>query len=230
MVTSIGLANVMWVLLLANWLFEGRWSEKWQMTRQSRLLQAVVALFLLHVVGLLWCSNLPAGFHVVERELPLLVVPLVVLTTRPPQGRVRQTILGIYVATVFVVTIIGLIRWITIPDLPYRDIIPFISHIRFALNVCLAIFLVVFSVQRSVFTKHITQSTLLFLLLLWFLFFLFLLRSYTAFIVLIVASLVVIFHLRRKWLWLTLWLAVMGVMCTMVTLGIREYYRIFRER
>lgn len=217
MVTSIGMSNVVWPMLLANWVFEGRWREKWQMARSSRLLQAVAVLFLLHAVGLMWTSNLPSGLHVMERLLPWLAVPLVVLTTPPPEGRARNTILGLYVGTVFVVTVIGLIRWFTIPALPYRDIVPFISHIRFALNVCLVLFIVgSWTLKR----RHFAGI----LLVLWFLAFLFLLRSYTAFVVLLIASLVVVFHLRRRWLWFAVWLAVVGGIAAYVTVEYRNYY------
>ena len=191
MVTSIGMSNVVWPLLFANWVFEGRWREKWQMARTSRLLQAVVVFFLLHAVGLLWTSNMEVGLHVMERLLPWLAVPLVVLTTPPPEGRARSTILGLYVGTVFVVTVIGLVRWLTIPDLPYRDIVPFISHIRFSLNVCLVLLIVG---RWTMDRRHLVGI----LPMLWFIAFLLLLRSYTAFAVLLVASLVVVLHLRRR--------------------------------
>ena len=219
MVTSIGISNVVWPLLLANWVLEGRWREKWQMARGSRLLQAVAVLFLLHAVGLLWTTNLPAGFHVMERLLPWLAVPLVVLTSQPPEGRARTTILSLYVGTVFAVTVIGLVRWLTLPDLPYRDIVPFISHIRFALNVCMVIFIVgKWAMER----RHPVGIVLI----LWFLAILFLLRSYTAFAVLLAASLVVILHLRRRWVWLAVWIAVAGGIVTYVALEHHSYYRL----
>lgn len=232
MVTSIGMSNVVWPLLLANWVFEGRWREKWQMARESRLLQAVVVFFLLHVVGLLWTSNMPAGLHVVERLLPWLAVPLVILTTQPPQGRARRTILSLYVGTVFVVTVIGLVRWLTIPDLPYRDIVPFISHIRFALNVCMVLFIVCSGecVVGSTCSHKLStlRSPLSALLVLWFFAILLLLRSYTAFVVLLVASLVVVVlsRSRTRWLRLALWLAVVGSLAAYVTVEYNNYYRL----
>ena len=85
MVTTVGLSNVVWPLLLANWLFEGRWREKWQMARESRLLLAIAVLFLMHVLGLLWTSDMKPGLHIVERMLPFMAVPLVVLTTPSPE-------------------------------------------------------------------------------------------------------------------------------------------------
>lgn len=229
MVTSVGMANVVWVLLLANWLLEGRWHEKWQMARESRLLHATMAFFLLHVVGLLWTTDTAAGFHTVERLLPWLAVPLVVLTTRPPQGRVRHTILALYVGTVVVVTVIGLVRWLTIPDLPYRDIVPYISHIRFALNCCMVIFFLLFPdiTPRMGEGNRCPwwENALRVLLIAWMVAFLLLLRSYTALVVLAIAPLAMLFFLRHKWIWLTLWLAAVGVIASVVTMGIRDYYR-----
>ena len=227
MVTSIGMSNVVWPLLLANWVLEGNWGEKWRMARESRLLQAVVALFLLHAVGLLWTSDMGAGLHVMERLLPWLAVPLVVLTTPPPEGRARRTILSLYIGTVFVVTVIGLVRWLTIPDMPYRDIVPFISHIRFALNVCMAIFLLVVSLGRRHLACNLSSVRWVagIALVLWFLAFLLLLRSYTAFAVLLVASLVIVLHQRRRWLWLAVWLAVVGGIAAYVASEYHAYYR-----
>lgn len=226
MVTSIGMSNVVWPLMLANWVLEGGWHEKWQRARQSRLLQAVVAFFLLHVIGLLWTTDLATGLHVIERLLPWVAVPLVVLTTPPPEGRARTTILSLYVGTVFVVTVIGLVRWLSIPDLPYRDIVPFISHIRFSLNLCVVLFLIIASFGRRHRAGRMPMVHWIvgIALIVWFLVFLFLLRSYTAFAVLLVASLVVTLHLRHRWGWLAAWLIVVGSIATFVTVEYRSYY------
>ena len=113
MVTSVWASNLMWVLLGVNWLFEGRWREKWQMARQSRLLQAFVALYLLYLVGMLWTDNIAHGWTILQVKLPLLVVPLVVLTSRPLVGRARCLVLAGYAATVLVVSVIATVRLVT---------------------------------------------------------------------------------------------------------------------
>ena len=104
MVTSVWASNLVWVLMGANWLLEGRWREKWQMAKESRLLQAFVALYLLLLVGMLWTSNQPAGWSVLQVKLPLLCVPLVVLTTRPVTGMARRMTLFVYALAVTVVS------------------------------------------------------------------------------------------------------------------------------
>ena len=93
MVCSTWAANLMWVLLGANWVFEWRWREKWQMARSSRVLQAYLAFWLILLVGMLWTSNAGAGLSLLQVKLPLLVVPLVLLTTPALKGRPRRTVL-----------------------------------------------------------------------------------------------------------------------------------------
>lgn len=226
MVTSIWASNLMWVLLLANWVLEGRWAEKWQVARQSRLLHAVVALFVLNVVGLLWTDNLAQGLSAIQLLLPWLFVPLVVLTTRPPVGRVRDTILFLYAGTVVVVSFIGLVRWLTIPDLPYRDLVPYVSHIRFSLNCCMVLFLSASALHRvggrAVAAKRIGLA----LLMVWMVAFLLLQRSYTAFAVLTAASLAAILWRRRHWLWLAAWLAAVGGAVAYVAVQYHDYHHL----
>lgn len=233
MVTTVGLSNVVWPLLFANWVFEGRWTEKWRMARESRLLQAFAVLFLMHVVGLLWTADLATGLDDIVDMLPLMAVPLVVLTTPAPEGNTRRFILDFYGGTVFVVTVIGFIRWLTIPDLPHREIITYIRHIRFSLNICLVIFLLA---HQSFKTRNLKLKALHWLLILWFLFFLLLLQSYTAFAILAVASLVAILislnshnsptRKKRSLSWLVVWCAAAGLVVLLLFLGCRSYYRL----
>lgn len=225
MVTSVALSNIVWVLLLANWVLEGRWHQKWQMARESRLLQAIAILFLLHLIGMLWTENHATGWHIVQRVFPLMAVPLVILTTPPPAGHARKVLLWIYTATVFVVSVIGLMRWLTIPDLPYRLIVPFVSHIRFSLNCCMVIFLLSSKELKNAKERSGWMPTFgRCLLVVWFLFFLLLLRSYTAFVVLAVVSLTLILIYRRRWQWLSLWILVMIMAGIVLGMVCHSYY------
>jgi hypothetical protein len=42
------------ILLLANWLFEGRWRQKWEALRQNALFWLLVLVFFAHAAGLLY--------------------------------------------------------------------------------------------------------------------------------------------------------------------------------
>lgn len=190
--TSNFVMNLAWVLLLVLWLSDPHWHDKWARFRHNRLLQAFVVLLVVHLVAMLWSSNLAYGFRDLVAKLPFFVVPLVVLSSPPLQQRERRPVLAAYLATLFVVTVIGWVRFFSMPGLPYRDIVPYISHIRFALNLCLAVCLVAYLLLRR------RRAVWLYLLggayVLWMLLFLALIQSYSAFVIL---SLLVLLTLVR---------------------------------
>lgn len=228
MVCSVWAANLVWILMLLNWLLEGRWREKWQMARESTLLQAFVGLYLLYVVGMLWTSNFSHGLAALQVRLPLLVVPLIMLTTKPVTGRARRYALALYVTTVLVVSVIGFVRLMTIPDLPYRDAVPYISHIRFALNCCMVVFLASLVKLDRLDKLGILGIIGRGLLVLWMLFFLVLIHSYTGFAVLAAVSLVIVLS-RRRWLLTAVWVVVMGAAAFAVGYEAKSYYRLIPQ-
>lgn len=208
---------------------------KWQRARQSRLLQAFVLFYLLHIVGLLWSGDLLYGLDDLRKKLPLLVLPLVVLTTEAPSRREKDVVMGVYVAAVAVASLIGLVRWLTIDDLAYRDIIPFISHIRFSLNLSFCICLMAVCLWREYATRcRVWVMVSAALLALWFLFFLLLLQSFTGVVALytgVLAALVVWWRdggaQRRTRVWLVAgWLAVLAAATGVVWYYVDSYFRL----
>lgn len=224
MVTSTWASNLVWVLLGANWVLEGRWREKWQMARESRLLQAFVVFYLLMLVGMLWTEHVGNGFAMLQVRLPLLVVPLVVLTSRPIVGRARRVVLALYAGTVLVVSAISLVRLYTIPDLPYRDAVPYISHIRFALNCCMVIYLLCGEATRQ-WSRRWPLALVCLLPTAYLLFFLLKIHSYTAVAVLAAVSIAVLLVYYRRWPLLAAWLLVAGTLTVLVVHEVKAYYR-----
>lgn len=221
MVTSVWAANLVWVLLLANWVLEGRWREKWQMARESRLLQAWVALYAVLMLGMAWTQNVGHGIDVLRVKLPMLVVPVVMLTTKPLEGQARRTVLWLYASTVLVVSLIGLARLLTIADLPYRDAVPFISHIRFALNCCMVIYICMGALMRL----HSPWRWVALPVALWMLAFVTMLHSYTALAVLAVVSLATLLVYYRKWWLVWTWVTVAVAAATVLACEVHSYYR-----
>ena len=237
MVTSVWASNLIWTLLGLNWVLEGDWRAKWQRARESRLLQAILVLLLMHIVGLLWTTDMATGMMMLQIKLPLLVVPLVVLTSRPLTGRPREGVLWFYALAVFVVSIIGTVRLLTIPDLPYRDAVPYLSHIRFALNCCMVIYLAsgrLFDRQKLRRNKIDLLTRIgAILLILWLMTFLVMLHSFTAFAVLAVVSLLIlavapkqVMPLKRRLSLILLWLLLVGSAAIIVAREVHAYYRL----
>ena len=224
------------ILLAVNWLLE--WDMKYKFTRNGKLrenplLTAFLVLMGVHLLWLVPTQDLQFGLDDIFKKLPLLAIPLVVLTSRPLNKQQTTFVFLFFTTTVFVATIIGRVRMATIPDLPYRDIIPYISHIRFSLNVCLAIVLSVwFIIQRY---KRLVGKTgkpgikaslgdwltwLITIIIISFLDFLFQLRSYTGLAILFVTSAIILIAFWKRITSKGLKISATTLMCAAIVAGI----------
>ena len=195
MTTSVFATNLLWVLLLANWVVEWNWKEKFSQFRQYHLLHAFLVMASVHLVWLLGTSNLSYGLFDLQKKLPLLAIPLVVLTSKPLGRKELFPVAAAYCLTVITVSFVALGRYLTIPDLPYRNLVPHISHIRFSLNVCLVVFIILYAMFRH---RRPWLYAVGIAVILWFLFFLMLIHSYTAYIILVVTSVVLLIAYGRR--------------------------------
>lgn len=234
-VCSNFMMNLAWTLLLVNWIFERGFRRKFSDFRSNGLLHLAILYFLLSALSLAWTSDLPRGLDALRQVLPILVVPLVVLTSKPLTALQWRIVVTGYVGTLFVVSVVGFVRWLSIPDLPYRLIVPFISHIRFSINLVFAICLLLFSFLKALDRRTLLSTPFLsafsLLLALWFLFFLFLLQSYTGIILLLVTGIVsVLFFWRRlqtrplRWFLLLASLLSVAALSGLVAYYVNDYY------
>lgn len=190
----------------------------------SPLLTAFLVLMAVHLLWLIGTANMPYGLDDIFKKLPLLAIPLVVLTSSPLNRKQLHLLFFFYIGTIFVATIIGLIRHFTIPDLPYRDTVPFISHIRFSLNICIAIVLLLLRCYNTSGSAKTLSRFLLLALILWFLGFLLLLRSYTAFIILFVTAIIMLFVYWRRLGKIRAWALTGMVTMTLAIIAISIYF------
>ena len=231
--TSNFVMNMAWVFLGVNWLVEGGFKSKFSNFHTNYLLQAFFVLMAVHLLWLIPSSNMAYGLNDIRQKLPLLVVPLVVLTSKPLQPKEQHWIFLCYLTSLTVVSVIGLVRYYTIPNLPYRDVIPYISHIRFSLNLCLASILLLYAIWRHRSSPHhyVFSFVAVFFLLL-FVFLLFpVLRSYTALVtfILLFGVLFIVFwnrfNTRIRWAAILLVLLAVGGSALTYCSVSRHYYR-----
>ena len=223
MVSSVWLANLAWVLIGINWLAGGRWAEKWQRAKQSRPLHAVLAFCGLLLAGMLWTADTANGWSIMQVKLPLAVLPLVLLTSPPLPDRPRRAVAAVYVAAVTAVSIVAMIRMATIADLPYRQAVPHVSHIRFALNCCMVVYLAAGQLQRKEAPPALKAG--MGLLAVWMVAVVMRLHSYTALGILAVVSIAVPLATRRWWA-VALWLLAAGAVAAVAGNEVRRYYRL----
>ena len=236
MTTSVFFTNMAWVFLFANWVFEWNpvsgltfWREKFSDFYQNRPLHLILAVAAVALFWSLGTRDLPHTLYVLQIGLPFMAIPLVVLTSKPLSRRELFCVAACYVAGVFAMTVVGFVRYLTLPDLPYRDIVPHISTIRFGLNLCFCIVLLVAGAWGDSGTSSTSWTSIARLggglLSLWFLFFIFLTHAYTSIIILLVLALVMPLVGWRRLTPKVRWLALSaGVAAWLVIGGATLYY------
>ncbi len=183
---SIFTVTLSQILLLANWLIEGRYREKWLRFRQNPAIGILLSLYLLHAIGLLWSADGAHSSLDMRVKLSLFVLPLIIGTSQSLQRSQVDRILLFFTLAVFassMASVLALIGWLPVQVEGYRDLSLFMSHIRFSLMVVLSILIVVWYlfIQRSSLSRY--EKVWYLLGLVWFPIFLILLKSLSGIVI-----------------------------------------------
>lgn len=127
-------------ILLGNWLLEGKFKLKWQLLKENYLFWILSAVFLIHVIGLFYTSDLGAGWNDVRTKIPLMYLPLIYFTTAPLRKNEFHYLLQFFIAGTFIN-----ISWcffyskVLHHTEEVRNVSRFMSHIRLGFLIDLAI-------------------------------------------------------------------------------------------
>jgi hypothetical protein len=177
------------LLLAANFLLEGRYYERWKKLISSPLLIALTSVYLVHVIGLLWTNDYAFAFKDLRVKLPLLLYPIVLALSDPLKRKEFLLLTGLFAATVILTSFISTYEYLQIRDQPnidFRSISLFTSHIRYALMVCLAyLFLLHLAWNED---ENIGARLSYTLLAVWLSVFVFILQSMTGIVIWLLCS------------------------------------------
>jgi hypothetical protein len=175
--TSNFLMSVSQMMMGVAWLWQGNFRQRIAGLLRSRAVWVLFSLFLLHMLGLLYTSDFSYALKDLRTKLPILLIPFMMVTMPLPSERQFSLIIWVYTLTVLTAGLIGIYNARLLEAVDYRQYTIGISHIRFGLNVCLAIFLLGFEVitHRNKFLR-ITG----FILLAWFIVYLIFFGAITA--------------------------------------------------
>lgn len=76
------ISTVLIIVLAVFWALEGGWKERFRFLAQHKVYLIVPLFFLLHLLSLLYSSNLSVGFKKIETLLSLLLIPIMLPTFR----------------------------------------------------------------------------------------------------------------------------------------------------
>jgi hypothetical protein len=169
--------------LFINWVLELDFKLKWENIKNYKYLPIIFsAVFLIELIWLPISRDLITGLNVLRIKLPLLLIPIIIGTTKQFSKKENKIIiitffLGILVST-FLVFLVDL-GWLnTKKDSgTIRDISIFMSHIRYSILLSFATILILFLVINKK-----KNRILLMLFFIWIVFIVFKLATITAII------------------------------------------------
>lgn len=157
----------------------------------NKIAVVMVSMYLMHFIGLIYTSDFQYAFKDLRIKLPLLVFPLILSSMKPLNRKQFDTVLWFFISSVFFVTILAAIKFISCDFVDVRELSIFVSHIRLSLCIVFSIFILgYYFVKRNY--SIIIKSIVIFLIL-WFLWIIMILESFIG--LLIIATLCVILSL-----------------------------------
>ncbi len=173
-------------VLLGNWIIEGDFKRKRQIIKTSKLLWVLCSFYALHLIGLFYTSDFNYALNDLRIKLPLLWFPLLFATSKPLEKKEIDTLLNVFIASVFTASIVSMFVLLgytkrKVSDI--RDISIFNSHIRFALMIVLSICALLYNYFKTEKALHYILKAVL---ALWFIVFLCIMESLTGLIILVV--------------------------------------------
>ena len=177
--------------LVVNWLLEGGYRFRRVTSKSALPLFVFVGIYGVALLGLIFTTDFSWAFHDLRIKLPLLLLPLVFFFSDRISDKELRVVLLALVGGVLVGSVASMLAlWGLIPVEinSSRSISLFISHIRFALLVCLAIAGLIYLFFRNFHTLSFWLRVVGIALTGWFYVYIFILQSETGMIILILLT------------------------------------------
>lgn len=186
------------IVMICNWVLEGRLKQRFASLYKNKVALIVCSLLLIHFIGLVYTTDYNYAFKDIRIKLPLLVLPLIIATSVPLTQKTYDIVLKLLVGSVLIGTGVSILVLLGIwphkvNDM--RDISIFISHIRFALIICVSIFISFYFVLKS---SSITHKTAWLIIIVWLAVFLIIMESLTGIGVLSIAIVILVIYTALK--------------------------------
>ena len=125
--------------MLIAWIFDIRILDKVKVFFRSKAALAFTSIYFLHIVGLLYTSNFDYALFDLRTKLPLLIFPMIMVSSPPLSTKELRNFLLLFSATATAAISYSLYLFSVQSLGDFRQAFPFISHIRLSLEVLIAI-------------------------------------------------------------------------------------------
>ena len=181
---SIFLVSVGTFVLAGNWLLEGQYKKRLKKFFTNPLSLTLISVFVVFSVGTIWSQNVEYSFRDLRVKLPLLLMPLLLFTSKLPSKKQQQNILFLFVLACVVGTIFGAGRYFELWGgelINKRQVSVFISHIRFGLMLTFSFFILAYFLYAKWNEWSVAEKVICLLTMAWILWFLIILEAFTAY-------------------------------------------------
>lgn len=184
--------SVSQMMLGMAWLLMGDYKNRIKLFLNNKVAIAIVSIYLLHLIGLFYTSNFNYALKDLRVKLPLFILPFMFASFPRLTGKQINLYIYLFSAAIIAGTFISFYRYVSGNVSDYRDLSPFISHIRFSLLVCLSAFLMYYQAWEE---KNFRLRILQLASAIWLSFMLFILQSATSLIIFFATAFIVVFYL-----------------------------------
>ncbi len=188
-------------ILIVNWIFEEKFKTRMQMIWGRKSLVLFLSIFLIHIIWLIPTRDFSFALNDLKIKLPLLILPLVLATSRRLRENEIKFILLSFCGGLIIHSFFSISRLTTITTVPmadFRDLSVFISHIRLSLLISLAIFSLFYLLITRTFQWQRILRNCLWVSLTWLVIYLLVLQSVTGIIVFIITGIFFILRFYNK--------------------------------
>ncbi len=202
---SPALMSIGQAVLVLNWIAEAQFATKWQSIKNNYFLLSFLAIFAIHILGLLYTTNYDYAIKDIKIKLPLLIFPIILASIKPLTWTELRTILYCLIASVFASSLYSLSIYITIDNGnvdTLRNISPIISHIRLSLIICVSFFAIVYLIYKSDKKTTSLVNIILMLVAAWFFVFIGILGARAGYLAILVCAAVLFMYqivAAKKW-------------------------------
>lgn len=204
------LVSLSMMLMSANYLAEGKYVTKAKFVWKHYTILLFVGLFVLHIIGLLWSTDMDFGNHDIQIKLPLFALPMAIGSSMKLTPKRFEWVLLFFLATSMLSSIIGSVIYFFLsnPGDDYRLMSPFMSHIRLSLMMGVAVFTSFYLSQKTIQWQRFKGWFIG--VGFWFIVYLFMLRAMSGIVAVLAAGFILVWsissqqkmknHITAKWI------------------------------
>lgn len=175
------------LIIFGNWIVEGNFKQKFSKLKSQNSILVFSSIFIIHVIWLLPPQDYNYAFNDLKVKVPMLVLPILIGSSQALTKKLLRSIFLFFTSGVLLGTLIGITIFIfkqSVNITNYRDLSPFISHIRFSLMIAFSIFILLYySFNKNETALNGILKAIAIIVSVWLLVFLVLLKSLTGLVI-----------------------------------------------